>query len=69
MMDAQDYEFIAILLTADIVLFALPIALIARRMGLSAWWGLLVFSGPFLFVGLWVLAIRGWPSLQGQNSN
>lgn len=69
MLTTQDYEIMAALFAADIFLFFLPVALIVRRMGLNFWWGLLIFGGPLLIVGLWVLAIRGWPSLRSANSN
>ena len=41
-------------------LIFMPIIRICRRIGRSAWWGLLMFVWP---VGLWLLAYTRWPAI------
>lgn len=67
-MTEQDFLTFVALLLANVIFFFIPIAMILRKMGLSRAWLLLLFTGPLMIVGLWVLAIRGWPSLVPQST-
>ena len=67
-MTEQDYLIFAALILANAVVLFIPAAMILRKMGLSMAWVLMFLTGPFIFVGLWVLAVRGWPSLRCKNS-
>jgi hypothetical protein len=50
----------------NVLFYFVPTFIIGRRMGLSAWW-MLFWLLPI--AALWVLAIRGWPTLAPRKSN
>jgi hypothetical protein len=52
-----------LVVAANLVLFVLPIMKIVQRTGRTGWWSLLFFTGPGLFVGLWLLAYCRWPAV------
>jgi hypothetical protein len=39
-----------------------PVAIILRRLGYSGWWAALGFIPIVQVVGLWLLAVRRWPT-------
>ncbi|MFZ4165690.1 hypothetical protein [Brevundimonas sp. NPDC058933] len=45
------------------IVFAVPGAIILRRLGFSRWWVILAMLPYVNIVGLWVLAFVRWPAL------
>lgn len=45
------------------IVFAVPGAIILRRLGFSRWWVILAMLPYANIVGLWVLAFVRWPAL------
>jgi hypothetical protein len=46
-----------------LVVFAVPGAIILRRLGFSRWWVIVAMLPYVNIVGLWVLAFIRWPAL------
>jgi hypothetical protein len=53
--------WLGLLLLAWAVAAMVPIALILRRLGYSAWWVVIALISPLNVIGLWVLAFARWP--------
>ncbi len=50
-----------LLIIAWIVAVMVPVAIILRRLGYSAWWVVIAPIAPLNVIGLWVLAFARWP--------
>ncbi|OZI57884.1 hypothetical protein [Bordetella genomosp. 1] len=46
------------------LVFVLPIALIVRKSGRSAWWVLTLFIPLANILFLWLFALTSWPALE-----
>jgi len=57
-----------LILLSVLLLYVIPVAMIAKKAGYSAWWCLVAFV-PFLnLIMLWVFAFASWPNVREPQS-
>jgi hypothetical protein len=64
----HDWLIMLAVLIANVILFVLPTIKIVQRTGRTGWWSLLLFTGPGMIVGLWLLAYCRWPALDSASA-